>query len=1051
MSFHQRTLAFGLAVFLAFAALAGAQTWTPLAHQPTFSASTALLLTDGTVMVQAIESNVWWRLTPDSTGSYINGTWSQLASMPTGYNPLYFASAVLPDGRVVVEGGEYNGGNNAVETNLGAIYNPVTNAWTSIAPPSGVTQIGDASGTVLANGTFMLGPCCFQITDYLLNASTLTWTATGSAGKADVNAEETWTLLPNGNILTVDTQNGTNSEVYNPSTGGWTSAGSTIVQLPFSPGGFVPEIGPAVLRPNGTVFATGATSNTAIYNPATGTWSAGPAFPNGLDIADGPAALLPNGNVLVDTSPGVFQIGARFFEFNGTSLVAVPAPPRAPNQSSYEGRMLVLPTGQVLFTDGSTDVEVYTAAGTYQNAWRPTINSFPSTVTPGVASYSISGTQLNGLSEGSSYGDDAQSATNYPLVRVINNATGHVFYARTHNHSRMGVASGGVSVSTLFDVPAGIETGASLLEVVANGIPSFPVSVYVAVPVNYAGNLDHAGCDTIAGWAADDNRLNTSINVSIYNNGVLLTTVLANASRPDVGAYLGDNGLHGFSITTPLSLQDGSAHQVSVRFESSSTNLSSSPVSLTCSAPPAPVANFSFNCTTLSCSFNGTSSVGTGLTYAWTFGDSGTGSGSAPNHTYGADGGYTVTLTVTDPWGRQSSVSKTVTVTSNPFEPAHNYFAVAPCRVLDTRNTTILTNAQSRVVNIAGLCGIPSTAKAVAFNVTAVSPTGSGKFRFYPGNVTVTNPNIWLSSLTFVPATSPRANSAVVKLATNGTGTLGIYPEVAGSPGQAHLILDVQGYFSTDTSPAPGAQGPLGFQTLSPCRVAWPSTPLTAGTVTTFTAQGVCGIPVGAAVASLHAGVAQPASSGYLTLFPSNIATPGVSTLNFTSGISVLRNSALVKLSPTTPDFSAYFGSTAGATAQVHFDVNGYFKSDAPLKYHPLTTPCRSVNAALLTTDTVRTFQIQGNCGVPVGAKAALVRLQVANPTSSGDITVYPSNLPLSAVAVSTVKFDANEPSLSMGTIVQLSTLADDLAISPGEMTAGGTVVLSVDVFGYFQ
>lgn len=125
-------------------------------------------------------------------------------------------------------------------------------------------------------------------------------------------------------------------------------------------------------------------------------------------------------------------------------------------------------------------------------------------------------------------------------------------------------------------------------------------------------------------------------------------------------------------------------------------------------------------------------------------------------------------------------------------------------------------------------------------------------------------------------------------------------------------------------------------------------------------------------------------------------------------------------------------------------------KADAPLKYYPIT-PCRAVASALLTTDTVSNFQIQGNCGVPVGAKAALLRLQVAKPTSSGDLTVYPSDLPLSAVAVSTVKFDANEPELSMGTIVPLSALADDIAASPGEMTAGGTVILSVDVFGYFQ
>jgi hypothetical protein len=229
------------------------------------------------------------------------------------------------------------------------------------------------------------------------------------------------------------------------------------------------------------------------------------------------------------------------------------------------------------------------------------------------------------------------------------------------------------------------------------------------------------------------------------------------------------------------------------------------------------------------------------------------------------------------------------------------------------------------------------------------------------------------------------------------------------------------------------------------------SSTLAAGTVSTFTAQGVCGVPAGAAAASLHVGVAQPNYSGFLTVYPSNIATPGVSTLNFYSGISVLRNSAWVKLSPTTPDIAAYIsGSTPGTGAGVHFDVNGYFKSNAPLKYYPIT-PCRPVSSVLLTTDTVSTFKIQGNCGVPVGAKAALVRLVVAAPTSAGDLTVYPSNLPLSGVSVSTLKFDANEPGLSMGTIVPLSTLTNDIAASPGQMTAGGTVYLSIDVFGYFQ
>jgi hypothetical protein len=482
----QRALALAGVLLFALSALAGAQTWTRLTHLPPINASTALLLTNGTVMVQGESTVNWWKLTPDNTGSYINGTWTQLANMPSGYSPLYYASAVLPDGRVIVEGGEYIN-NISTFSGKGAIYNPVANTWTSVSPPSGWTGgIGDAQSVVLANGTFMLANP-LNTKAAFLNASTLTWTAANTTGKTGQNDEEGWNLLPNGNVLTVDcnnTSNLTNSEKFNAVSGGWTSAGSTIVQLPdtTSSGGGSHEIGPAVLRPNGTVFATGALPHTAIYNTATGTWAAGPNFPSSLDIADGPAAILPNGNVLVDASPGVFNNGSVFFEFNGTSLVSVPAVPNAATVPSYEGRMLVLPTGQVLFTDGVTDVEVYTAAGTFQTAWRPTISSFPSQVAAGSLNNFISGTQFNGLSQGAAYGDDAQAATNYPLVRITNNTTHHVFYARTHNHSTMGVATGSAVVSTQFDVPATIESGLSKLEVVANGIPSTSVTITVVTP-----------------------------------------------------------------------------------------------------------------------------------------------------------------------------------------------------------------------------------------------------------------------------------------------------------------------------------------------------------------------------------------------------------------------------------------------------------------------------------------------------------------------------------------------------------------------------------------
>src|ERR1700734_2804015 len=79
-------IAAAVAIALGLAPAARAQTWTPLVNAPTFYPGSALLLTDGTVMVQdqgssgAGTSN-WWKLTPDNTGSYVNGTWTQLASL----------------------------------------------------------------------------------------------------------------------------------------------------------------------------------------------------------------------------------------------------------------------------------------------------------------------------------------------------------------------------------------------------------------------------------------------------------------------------------------------------------------------------------------------------------------------------------------------------------------------------------------------------------------------------------------------------------------------------------------------------------------------------------------------------------------------------------------------------------------------------------------------------------------------------------------------------------------------------------------------------------
>lgn len=82
-----------------------------------------------------------------------------------------------------------------------------------------------------------------------------------------------------------------------------------------------------------------------------------------------------------------------------------------------------------------------------------------------------------------------------------------------------------------------------------------------------------------------------------------------------------------------------------------------------------PTAAFTYTPTYLAVSFDGSTSSdtdGTIISYAWTFGDSGTGSGATPPHTYASAGTYTVTLTVTDDDGATDDEVKSVTVSAAP-------------------------------------------------------------------------------------------------------------------------------------------------------------------------------------------------------------------------------------------------------------------------------------------------------------------------------------------------------------------------------------------------
>ena len=495
------------------APVAPPRTFRPMATASPGASSPGLAtqLTDGSILISDTNSQTsghWWRIVPDQFGSYENGTWVGVADSPA-YAPLYFGSAVLPDGRFIAEGGEYLGGQFA-STKKGAIYDPIANTWTSVPPPTSFHEIGDASSIVLADGRFMLTDCCSVKEMAILDPVTLAWTESVGTGKADIHDEESWAMLPDGRILTVDANAPAgdllHSEVYDPATQVWSSAGQLPVKLADTIGGGVMashEIGPEMLRPDGTVVAIGGTKHNAVYDIASGTWSALPDTPGGdLGAPDAPGVVMPNGDIMFAVNPipavgaartsgDVFNTPVTFIELTGSVFTAlVDQPAQAQGDSAYFLDFLMLPTGEVLVTDSQQTPLIYTPNPGVIESSRPVILQAPRLITTNPEpqtdlptlyrgrDYSLPVLRMNGINFGAYYGDDAQMSTNFPLVRVTNHATSHVAYLRTFDHSNRSIAPDNVGTTSL-SVPAAAEPGLSDFEVIANGIASLPITVNV--------------------------------------------------------------------------------------------------------------------------------------------------------------------------------------------------------------------------------------------------------------------------------------------------------------------------------------------------------------------------------------------------------------------------------------------------------------------------------------------------------------------------------------------------------------------------------------------
>jgi len=455
-------------------------TWTPLAHNAPSSVDLMLLLSDGTVMVQQSgTSRGWYRLTPDIHGSYVNGIWSILSSMHD--TRLYFSSQVLKDGRVFVAGGEYgSAGLHSPNSSTAEVYDPLANVWTYL--PSSGNDFYDSVSKMLPDGNVLVAPV-YSGGTVIFNYKSNTWTDGPDFFRGTDQDEASWVKLPDDSILTIDPF-GTNSERYIPSLNAWVDDGIVPDSLYDS---FLFELGAAFLLPNGNAFFLGSTGHAALYTP-TGTtdpgfWTAGPDIPNGQGTPDAAAAMMVNGKILCAVSPtptsGNYPKPTSFYEYdpvsNAFTQTSAPGGGTSVNIPSYETTMLDLPDGTVLYSSqNSSRLFVYQPDGSPLAAGKPTI----STITPNPdGSYHLTGTLLNGISEGAAYGDDWQMNSNYPIVRLTD-AAGNVRYARTYNWSSTGVMTGSTPETTEFSLPPGLAAGTYSLVVVANGNSSVPISFY---------------------------------------------------------------------------------------------------------------------------------------------------------------------------------------------------------------------------------------------------------------------------------------------------------------------------------------------------------------------------------------------------------------------------------------------------------------------------------------------------------------------------------------------------------------------------------------------
>jgi hypothetical protein len=352
---------------------------------------------------------------------------------------------------------------------------------------------------------------------------------------------------------------------------------------------------------------------------------------------------------------------------------------------------------------------------------------------------------------------------------------------------------------------------------------------------------------------------------------------------------------------------------------------------------------------------------------------------------------------------------------------------LAPARILDTRagigraagavrpgdgrsaspSLGVRTaEAVNHEVTAVGRGGVPPTGvSAVLLNVTAVAPTDPGFLTVYPKlSRGVANPTnfdgLYDDQSSFLPG-YPRSSNINFK-AGDIVPNLVLAPVGAGGKvrldnfaGTVDVVADVVGWFDTGT---PSGDGFVG---VTPARLldtrdgtGGIGGRFASGDQRDLPVANRGGVPADATAVVLNVTAVDPASFGFVTVWPSGAARPIASSLNTAPGLT--RPNLVVAKVGAGGAVSLYDYADAGGT-DLAVDVVGYFQPGGGAV--TAIDPQRLLDSRIGLDTAAGPFQsgetravpVTGRAGVPASATAVVLNLTATEPTQPGFLTVWPA------------------------------------------------------------